>query len=485
MGARNSVSGQVNMGDATSPEPKALISTKQNWLQVEKTWKSIQAIHAEAEFVWLQFVPMHGAIRVRMLPIAQFSKMLENGQTISISSVITRALRNDHIAKGAKMTDAIHLLPELSTTSASPLPADRHRVEILAGFVKPDGTSVPECPRQKLKELTRVLCDDYGYFMLVGYEIEVIFFRPEEDIDEGPSYQAPVSNHTWSSITSDVRSRLPMIESIVRALNNCGLTVQQFHAESTPGQWEFVLPPAQPLEAVDALVRAREAIVLVAQQYGYYATLHPRPYNDQAGTGAHVHLSVNSIYSDDTEPSPLQAANTPSTDAFFAGMIDNFNSIMAFCLPLDVSYQRVASGIWSGGDYVCWGQENRETPLRRISSNRFELKLHCGTANPYCSLASILAAGIDGLKRKLPLVAGDCQGIPAEMTEKQRMEMGITVKVSKSVKESLACLRENSSLSYELGKEYVASYAAVTEEWNEYVSRMDPAKQRKWLMQNY
>jgi glutamine synthetase len=420
-----------------------------------------------------------------MVPIAQFSKMLENGQTISISSVITHALRNDHIAKGVKATDAIHLIPDLLTASIPPLPSDSHRLEILAGFAQPDGVAIPECPRRKLKDLCQVLHDRYGYFILVGYEIEVVFFRPGEETCQGHSPQAPSSNHTWSSVTSDVRSLLPMVEKIVRSLAACGINIQQYHAESTPGQWEFVLPPAEPLKAVDVLVRAREAIALIAREHGYCATLHPRPYSDQAGTGAHVHLSVNSIFPDGREPSLSRTASSPNTDAFFAGIIDHFNSIMAFCLPLDVSYQRVVSGIWSGGEYVCWGRQNRETPLRRIDSNRFELKLHCGTANPYFSLASLLAAGLDGFERDLSLTTGDCQGVPAEMTEKQRAELGITVKISQSVGESLKCLRADTRLCQGLGTKYVAAYAAVTEEWNEYVSKMDPVDQRKWLLQNY
>lgn len=81
--------------------------------------------------------------------------------------------------------------------------------------------------------------------------------------------------------------------------------------------------------------------------------------------------------------------------------------------------------IWSGGKYVSWCLQNRETPLRRIAQNRFELKLHCGTANPYKSLAAILAAGIDGLRKALPLVAGNCQDITSQTIGQQHITMGI------------------------------------------------------------
>lgn len=408
--------------------------------------------------------------------------MVEDGKTISIAGVTTHALRNDHIAKGANATSAIHLLPDIMTAACPSLREDSHRLEIFAGFTDDVGAPIAECPRGKITSLAQKLENQFGVYILAGYEIEVIFLKADA-VNSSSETRPPASNHCWSAVTSDVRVMLPLVEDIVRSLNRYNIPIQQYHAEATPGQWEFVLPPRQPLEAVDTLIRARNAIELIAEKHGYRATLHPRPFTDHAGTGAHVHLSVN------PKPGSLDrkhhSLRNIKVEPFFAGIINHFASIAAFCLPLDESYTRVASGIWSGGEFVSWGWQNRETPLRRIAENRFELKIHCGMANPYASMASLLAAGLDGFREGMALTAGDCQRIPSEMTKEEREQLGITTMIPRSLDQSLQALRSDKALSELLGPEYVATYVAVTEEWNEYVSGMEARTRRKWLLENY
>lgn len=74
------------------------------------------------------------------------------------------------------------------------------------------------------------------------------------------------------------------------------------------------------------------------------------------------------------------------------------------------SYDRLQPHMWSGA-YLCWGQENKEAPLRTACPpgvpdglvSNFEIKAVDGCANPYLALSSIIASGIDGLRRHLNL----------------------------------------------------------------------------------
>lgn len=74
------------------------------------------------------------------------------------------------------------------------------------------------------------------------------------------------------------------------------------------------------------------------------------------------------------------------------------------------SYDRIQPNTWSGA-YQCWGQENREAPLRTACPpgtqdglvSNFEIKSFDGCANPHLGLAAIIASGIDGLRRHLRL----------------------------------------------------------------------------------
>lgn len=141
--------------------------------------------------------------------------------------------------------------------------------------------------------------------------------------------------------------------------------------------------------------------------------------------------------------------------------------------------------MWSGGEYACWGWENRETPLRRITSTHFEFKLMCGTANPYLTLAALLAAGLHGLESKLPLVAGNCTGEAARMSAEGRSRLQITAKLPTSIDESLGVLQADAALARELGDGLVKAYIAVTRGWNEALRQMETQERDNWIMAHY
>jgi len=310
--------------------------------------------------------------------------------------------------------------------------------------------------------ITSRLRKEYGLAILLGFEIEVVFMKPV-----GPAgSRAPLCNHSWCNLTSEDASILQMIEEVVRKLHVVDAAAEIFHAESAPGQWEFVLSPRTPVEAVDMLLRARETITVIAYQHGLRAMLHPRPYPEYAGTGAQARKSMHSkhsfhranIYGQvsveeipyktmqkyhpamltqkilDISASPLEnVTDLEKIESFFGGILSHLPSMAAFAMPLDISYNRVQTGIWSGGEYVCWGWENREAPLLRITETRFEFKLMCGTANPYTTVCSMLVAGIDGLENRLPLLAGDCQGEAANMSAAERYRLQIMTKLPTSI----------------------------------------------------
>ncbi|KAJ5379822.1 FluG family protein [Penicillium cataractarum] len=295
-------------------------------------WKAVLAHNREVEFVWLQFLLVEGSTRMRMIPVSYFSKMIEENRNLSLSSAHLHLLRNDHVTGEAAPTGTMYLAPDISTAF---VPArESSRVQILANIVNENQIPRPECLRSKLVNLSDILSHLHGFDILVGYEIEVIFFKNEDKDGKDP-----ISSHKLCGMISGMRPILSMVESIVRTLNEEQILLEQYHAEMTPGQWEFVLPPRSPLEAVDTLMRAREIISTIADDHGYRATMHPRPFPEHGGSGAHLHLSVNSSISSEPE----------HTDPFFAGIINHFPSLMAFCLPLDICYERVATGIWSGG----------------------------------------------------------------------------------------------------------------------------------------
>lgn len=141
---------------------------------------------------------------------------------------------------------------------------------------------------------------------------------------------------------------------------------------------------------MEQLLHAREVISYIASQHGYRATLHPKPVPDQAGTGAHLHISF--------PPSP-------TASSFWAGVLYHLSAICAFTLPNEASYGRIKDGAWSSSTWRIWGDQNREAPLRRINEkdNHWEIKCFDGLANPYLATAAILHAGRLGVEANLQL----------------------------------------------------------------------------------
>ena len=117
---------------------------------------------------------------------------------------------------------------------------------------------------------------DHDIDFLVGFETEVVF------LEDGVYPPLAVSNHAWSTSLSLRSSSVgkSIVEEVYDVLTDSGIEVQQFHGESTPGQYEIITGPLPPLEAVDALVFTRDTIYNVAAKYGARATLYPKVYKN-------------------------------------------------------------------------------------------------------------------------------------------------------------------------------------------------------------
>ncbi|KAE8143692.1 hypothetical protein BDV38DRAFT_289580 [Aspergillus pseudotamarii] len=409
-------------------------------------WEDLLAKYPKVEFIWLELLWYTANKFVRMVPRAKFEAMIQSDTYFNVPLVAFYLTPGDHPAKGASPSGSFRLCPDLSTAYCQP-GSGGTRLVIQCECRQKDGSPLDLCARSRLRTLDDALQWKMGIDILIGFEIEVIFMKPEQPRDGTPTFSTLSALHSWSSITRDDFMYLDLIERIVRSLADVGITLEHFHSEVAPGQWEFVLPPDRPVQAIDSLLKARETIKSVARSGGLHATLYPRISDDDIGTGAHVHISVNTRNGYAQRP-----------ESFFGGVIQHMPSILAFTLPQEVSYQRVQTGLFSGGEYACWGWENKEASLCRIDVNRFEFKLMDGLANPYLALSAILAAGLDGLKKEIPLQGGPCDDAYAHLQPEEQKALGITTMLPKTLEDSLATLEANPALCAQLGPGMVSAY---------------------------
>jgi len=208
----------------------------------------------------------------------------------------------------------------------------------------------------------------------------------------------------------------------------------------------------------------------VALKHGLYASFAPKPWADQAGNGCHIHFSgwnrertVNRFY-DPTAPYNLSELGKQ----FMAGILEHLPGLVALTCASVNSYRRLQPQMWASA-YRVWGPDNREGALRVASTFRgheaesinIELKSSDSSANPYVALGGVIAAGLDGIQRRLalpPPVTVD----PHTMDEKARQAIGGD-RLPQSLKEAVGNLKRDRVLTEALGERLATSYIAVKE----------------------
>ena len=404
---------------------------------------------------------------------------MTSGSNPTITLGLRRLTQDDRIAPGGSAIGAFVLVPDLTTLTLNKgISSPSATVQNWWMEDTPDCSKHLEgCPRWALQKHVNVLKSEYSLSVLMGFEIEVVFMRPQLDLKTNAytDFLPLHTLHSWSNMTYQQLEALPMIEEIVATLAELDIHLPQFHSEAAPGQWEFPLPCFEPLKAVDVLYQARSVIQNIAKKHGLKATFYPRPYDHTSGSAIHAHVSING--SDDTV--------SKHADHFLAGILAHLPAILAFSLPVEESYERVKAGIWSGGEYVCWGSQNREAPLRACGKGHWEVKSIDGMGNMYLSMAALLVAGLDGLRRGMELRQKDCVDDPTAMGEDKRRELGIERKMPQSLESSLTELEGDGVLAEGLGIGFVEDYVGLRRTEMETLRGLGGEKRRLWLMERH
>lgn len=243
--------------------------------------------------VRLAFVDTSNILRFRIVPISKFVKFIDSSGARGIfmsNAAMGLMVHEDHLAVGLPpeitCRGEMCLVPDITTSSAVcslrrlPYGSGTHAL-CMVDLEEKDYPAVAfgGCPRSSLKNVLKSAMDELGLTFLVGFEVEVIFLeKPFDSI-------TPIDDSTYCSNIAlhSVRTSM-MIDEIVEKITAQGIEISQFHAESAPGQFEFVTDPYDPLTAADNLVRTRETIYSIAAKYDRKATLAPKVFADYGKT---------------------------------------------------------------------------------------------------------------------------------------------------------------------------------------------------------
>ena len=424
------------------------------------------------KFLRLSYLDYTAMPRVRVIPVQHALALLQNDGSlrVGISKGCLGMLQNDKHTCGVTATGEYRLCPILSSIRPGP---PKGFASLQCEFLEQDDYEVAICPRSVLRRIVQGAKAASLEFIL-GFEIEVAFMSREKDSEFKCASKS--SGHAWNSGRAlQGKAFLPVLEEIHDSLSDCGIQLELFHAESCAGQYEFVLPPLPPLEAVDMLLHAREIIYAVADRHSLRATLYPKPFSNQVGMASYVHISISSPKGEERDV----------YESFYAGIFGHLGAIIAFTYSNPTSYDRMVDGLCAGGPWVTWGTQNRETALRKIAGSYWEVKVLEGLANPYLAMAAVIAAGTNGIVHRESLTWLDCTNDPAKLGAEERMGLGISEELPKSLWDAAEMLLQDDTLSNILGNKAAERYHAVKLEELNLFKGMTSSGMKQWMIERY
>jgi len=352
----------------------------------------------------------------------------------------------------------IRLIPDPDTFVI--LPYAPRSGQMLANMVELDHSPWALDPRAFLQRMVAQAADA-GLAFDAAFENE---FYLAIQTDEG--YRPVDRSLCFSAI--GMESTEPVIQDIVAALTAQGLTVELSHPELGWGQQELSIRHAGALTAADQQLTYRQTVRGVAAKHGLIASLAPKPFADQAGSGAHLHWSIWDV--DHSTNRLVDAAGANGLSALargaIGGVLAHLPGLLGLTTPSTNSFRRLQPHYWSSA-YTAWGIENREAAVRVPSrywddedgSANLELKASDASANPYISLGGVMAAALDGIERGLDPGEPVDQD-PGNLTDAERAARGIR-RFPETAAEALDELERDDVLMDALGRPLGEEYLKV------------------------
>ena len=263
------------------------------------------------------------------------------------------------------------------------------------------------------------------------------------------------------------------------------MVVEKHHHEVPPGKYELNLPYADAMKMADTVYLVKLIVKMTAMRRGLMASFMPKPFHDGYGAGLHTHVSltdlrrgVNAFF----DPKGTYGISKTALQ-FLAGVLDHAKAVAALTNPSVNSYKRLVPG-WEAPVYLSWGKYNRSVLIRvppgKGMNARLEYRPTDGSCNFYLAYAAILAAGLDGISRKLDPPDPVEEDI-YRMSEKQRAERGIDV-LPANLGEALQAFAHDRLMRESLGRSFSDKFLEVkSREWSNFNLTVHEWERKKYL----
>ena len=355
-------------------------------------------------YILTQFVDMHGAAKVKMVPVSSFDDVIDTGAGFAGGALWG-------MGQGPHSHD---MLARIDLDTYTPLPWSDD-VARFASDLFVDDVPHDHCPRTHLKQ-TLAKARDAGYVFNVGLEPE--HFLVTRNYDGAIDIWDPNNLDSLDKACYDykgISGAIGYLKEMMDGLNALGWESYQSDHEDANGQYEINFTYSDALTTADRYTFFKMMTGVVAQKHGAIATHMPKPFTDRTGSGAHIHYHLAdagsgvNVFLDESDSRGLGLSRLAYN--FIGGILAHAPALCAINSPTVNCYKRLqvgaaslrssASGfIWTPA-FVSYGDNNRTQMIRTAGPGHLEDRTISAGCNPYLVLSGYVAAGLDGIAREL------------------------------------------------------------------------------------
>ncbi len=420
----------------------------------------------DVEFIRLQFTDMFGALKNIAITARELPRVLNNGYIIDGSS----------IAGVAEETEPdLYLYPDPNTFTVLPWRPQQGKVaRLLCDLYKSDGTAYVNSARFILRKVSKKARAE-GYICFIDPECEFFLFHSDDNGMPTTLTHERAGYLDMSPLDLGENARRDMVLN----LEDMGIEVESSHHEIAPAQHEIVFKNGEVNEMADRIMTFKMAVRTIAKRHGLHATFMPKPRTDVDGSGMHISFSV---FKDGKNIFECQKDNKGlSNEAYYfiGGLLAHSREMALVTNPLVNSYKRLVPG-YKAPTELTWTRNNQNSLVRIPAAGRGDTKIELrspdAASNPYLVFAVCLAAGMDGIHKKIsPAKASDCSE-KGSFEELQAVE-----NLPENLKEAIELFEGSSWMKNVLGRDFCEKYAACKKkEWLKYTRQVTD-----WEIENY
>ncbi len=425
------------------------------------------------EYFLCSFVEMSGAPKAKLVPAAHLDTMAAEGAGFA-------GFAAGEMGQGPHDPDMVSI-PDFNSLVIVPW---RPNMAWVTGDIHVNGDQWPYCPRTILRRQLQN-AKDRGYRLNFGVEAEFMLLKLGENGDYIP----------WDALDTlekpcyDLRSlhrNLDVMTTLMKYMQGLGWYPYANDHEDANCQFEINWRYSDALTTADRHTFFKWMVKTVAEEHGLMATFMPKPFQNLTGNGAHFHMSLWDADNDTNLFLDEQDVNGLSESAYWymGGILHHAQALAAITNPLVNSYKRLVRGAPRSGAtwapvYVTYGGSNRTQMVRIPGPGDIECRTVDGAGNPYLAAAAMLAAGLDGIDKKMDPGPRNDDNL-YEVPEPELRQRGINF-LPTTLTEALDHLEEDDVVKNALGKTYAQYYIdGKREEWNRYHRSVS-----RWETDNY